>query len=51
MESLRCRGAEVLPLDLVNQASCRQLADAVSGQVGALDALVNNAGYGETSPV
>ena len=51
MEPLRCRGAVVLRLDLADQASCRQLADAVSGQVGALDALVNNAGYGETGPV
>ena len=51
MEPLRRRGAEVLSLDLADQASCRQLSDTVSGAIGALDALVNNAGYGETGPV
>ena len=51
METLRSRGAEVLPLDLADQESRVQLADVISCRVGALDALVNNAGYGETGPV
>ena len=51
MEALRSRGAEVLPLDLADQESRVQLADVISCRVGALDALVNNAGYGETGPV
>ena len=51
MEPPRRRGAKVLSLDLADQASCRQLSDTVSGAIGALDALVNNAGYGETGPV
>ena len=51
MEALRSRGAEVLPLDLADQESRVQLADVISRRVGALDALVNNAGYGETGPV
>ena len=51
MEALRSRGAEVLPLDLADQESRQQLADEISCRVGVLDALVNNAGYGETGPV
>lgn len=51
MESLRQRGAEVLPLDVASEASRRQLADAISTRVGVLDALVNNAGFGEVGPV
>ena len=51
MEPLRSRGAQVLPLDIAEPTSRRQLADRINGEVGALDALVNNAGYGETGPV
>ena len=51
MEPLRHRGAEVLPLDLADEGSRRQLADVINHEVGALDALVNNAGYGEAGPV
>ena len=51
MEPLRSRGAEVLPLDLADEASRRDLAATITGEVGALDALVNNAGYGVTGPV
>ena len=51
MESLRQHGAEVLPLDIASEASRRQLADAISSRVGVLDALVNNAGFGDVGPV
>ena len=51
MESLRQRGAEVLPLDIASEASRRQLADAIESRVGGLDALVNNAGFGDVGPV
>ena len=51
MEELRKRGASVLPLDLTDTASQQQLATTISSEVGALDALVNNAGYGDVGPV
>ena len=51
MEPLRSRGAEVFPLDLVNPSSREALAHAIRERVGALDALVNNAGYGDVGPV
>ena len=51
MEPLRSRGAELLSLDLADQDSFHRLADAISCEVGALDALVNNAGYADTGPV
>ena len=51
MEPLRIRGAELFRLDVADEASRQHLADEVAGRVGALDALVNNAGYGATGPV
>jgi len=47
MESLRSRGAEVFSLDLVDPSSREALAHAINDRVGALDALVNNAGTGD----
>lgn len=51
MAPLAALGAEVLPLDLASGASCQALAGAVAQRVGALDALVNNAGFGEVGPL
>ena len=51
MDALKRRGAEVLPLDLADAGSCQQLADAIHAEVGALHALVNNAGFGDVGPV
>ena len=51
MESLRQRGAEFMPLDIASEASRRQLADAISSRIGGVDALVNNAGFGDVGPV
>ena len=51
MAPLAERGAEVLPLDIADPASRERLASQVSERVGALDGLVNNAGFGEVGPV
>ena len=51
MDALKRRGAEVLPLDLGDAGSRQQLADAIHAEVGALHALVNNAGFGDVGPV
>ena len=51
MEPLRQRGAEILPLDLASESSRRNLADVIASRVGGLDALVNNAGFGNVGPV
>ena len=46
MAPLAADGAEVLPLDIADPASRQRLAAQVRERVGALDALVNNAGLG-----
>ena len=51
MDALKRRGAEVLPLDLADAGSRQKLADAIHAEVGALHALVNNAGFGDVGPV
>jgi NADP-dependent 3-hydroxy acid dehydrogenase YdfG len=51
MEPLAALGAEVMALDVSNDQSRRELADQLTAKVGALDALVNNAGFGEVGPL
>jgi NADP-dependent 3-hydroxy acid dehydrogenase YdfG len=51
MEPLAALGAEVLALDLSEERSRRELAELLTSKVGALDALVNNAGFGEVGPL
>ena len=51
MDSLRRRGAEALSVDLADPASRQQVVDAIHTEVGALDALVNNAGFCDVGPV
>ena len=51
MDSLKRSGAVVLPLDLADSRSRQQLADTIHAEVGALHALVNNAGFGDVGPV
>ncbi len=42
--------AEFLPVDLTDEASINAFADAVHAKVGAVDILVNGAGWGQTKP-
>ena len=51
MEDLRERGAVVHALDITDPGSRQALSDAVADHVGGLDALVNNAGYGDVGPM
>ena len=51
MAPLAERGVEVLPLDIADEVSRQRLAAEVSERVGALDGLVNNAGFGEVGPL
>lgn len=46
MEPLRALGAELLALDLTDDASIVAAVDAIRAAAGRLDLLVNNAGYG-----
>jgi short-subunit dehydrogenase len=51
MSDLRESGAEVLPLDISDIRSRQRLATQIHQKFGALDALVNNAGFGEVGPI
>lgn len=42
--------AEFLPVDLTNETSIMAFADAVQANNGAVDILVNGAGWGQTQP-
>jgi 2-hydroxycyclohexanecarboxyl-CoA dehydrogenase len=42
--------AEFLPVDMTSEASIAALAEAVQSKVGAVDILVNGAGWGQTQP-
>ena len=52
MDELQRRGAVVLPLDVADAQSREDLAAEIHDRTGGrLDALVNNAGYGEVGPM
>lgn len=51
MEPLAALGAEVMALDLSDGQSRCALAQQLTAEVGALDALINNAGFGEVGPL
>ena len=51
MAPLATQGAELLELDLSNAESRSDLAAQIANRVGALDAVVNNAGFGEVGPL
>ena len=50
--AIRAKGqrAEFLPVDLTSEASIDAFADTVHAKVGAVDILVNGAGWGQTKP-
>jgi short-subunit dehydrogenase len=51
MAALEAQGAELFQLDLSNNQSRSAIATELQSRVGALDALVNNAGFGEVGPL
>ena len=50
--TIRSKGqkAQFLAVDLTDEASIRAFADTVQGELGAVDILVNGAGWGRTQP-
>lgn len=51
MNDLCASGAEIFPLDITDIQSRQSLVTHVHEQFGVLDALVNNAGFGEVGPI
>jgi NAD(P)-dependent dehydrogenase (short-subunit alcohol dehydrogenase family) len=48
LEALRAAGCHVLALDVTDESSMRTAVDRIEDEVGALYALVNNAGYSQS---
>ena len=51
MNDLRASGAEVLSLDITDSQSRQSVVRHIHQQFGTLDALVNNAGFGDVGPI
>src|SRR4051794_29129990 len=51
LEDLAAEGCKVLPLDVTDEETMVAAVTEVERVHGAVDALVNNAGYGEYGPV
>ncbi len=51
MEELRSRGLRLMRLDVTDDASMTEAVHAVEAEHGAVDVLVNNAGYSQMGPV
>ena len=51
MTDLCASGAEIFPLDITDIQSRQSLVTHIHEQFGVLDALVNNAGFGDVGPI
>lgn len=47
LEELKSQGIETLPLDVTNEDQAREAVQAAESRNGAIQVLVNNAGYGQ----
>lgn len=51
LKDLKAAGCHVMELDVTNEAACAEVVQYIEARHGAVEILINNAGYGQMGPL